>query len=59
MEFADIVNDKNRRLGVKLAPLLVLALIWLWILILVILIGVNTSLFSTLFGWDFMAHRIF
>jgi hypothetical protein len=58
-DFAEIINDGYRRLGMKIAPLIALALMWLWLVVVLLLIGFDTSAFETLFGWDFLSHPFF
>jgi len=54
------IHKKVARMGInynaslKFIPLLVLAVIWLWILLFVLIIGLNTTMFHSLFGWTAM-----
>ena len=54
MELTGIIN-RYRRLGSKMAPLFVLALIWLWFLIAILIIGAHGASLASLLGWDFTA----
>jgi hypothetical protein len=54
MEITGLVN-RYRRLILKAASLLVLALIWLWFMIAILIIGSQDVSLRSLFGWGFMA----
>jgi hypothetical protein len=54
MEITGLVY-RYRRLILKAAPLLVLALIWLWFAIAILVIGSQGVSLNSLFGWGFMA----
>ncbi len=54
MGITGLVN-RYRRLILKAAPLLVLALIWLWFVIVVLVINSQDVSLRSLFGWGFMA----
>jgi hypothetical protein len=47
--------NRYRRLILKAAPLLVLALIWLWFVIAILIIGSQDVSLGSLFGLGFMA----
>ncbi len=53
MELTGLVY-RYRRLILKLAPLLVLALIWAWVMIAILVVGSQDISLRTLFGWGFM-----
>ncbi len=46
--------NRYRRLILKSAPLLVLALIWLWFVIAILIIYSQDVSLKSLFGWGFM-----
>jgi hypothetical protein len=54
MEITALVN-RYRRLILKVAPLLVLALIWLWFVIVILVVNSQDLSLRSLFGWGFMA----
>lgn len=54
MEITGLVY-RYRRLILKAAPLLVLALIWLWFVIAILVAGSQDLSLRSLFGWGFMA----
>jgi hypothetical protein len=54
MGITGLVN-RYRRLILKAAPLLVLALIWLWFVIVVLVINSQDVSLRSLFGWGFTA----
>jgi|AGTN01.3.fsa_nt_gi hypothetical protein len=47
--------SRYRRLILKAAPLLVLALIWLWFVIAILIVNLQDVSLRSLFGWGFMA----
>lgn len=51
MEISGFVS-RYSRLCLKLAPLLVLALIWLWFMIAILVIGFIAGPVEALFGWE-------
>lgn len=51
MEISGFVS-RYSRLCLKLAPLLVLALIWLWFMIAILVIGSIDEPVKALFGWE-------
>ncbi|WP_424359404.1 hypothetical protein [Methanocella sp. MCL-LM] len=51
-------SGKNRSSALKFLPLIVLVLIWLWILLFVAVIGLNTTVFHSMFGWAAMFPHI-
>jgi hypothetical protein len=54
MEITGLVN-RYRRLILKAAPLLVLALVWLWFVIAILIIGSQDISLRSMFGWGFIA----
>lgn len=44
----------NPQIGLKILPIMILALIWIWILLVVLILGFSTTTFNTLFGWTAM-----
>ena len=54
MEITGLVY-RYRRLILKAAPLLVLALIWLWFMIAILVLDSRGLSLRSLFGWGFMA----
>ncbi len=54
MEITGLVY-RYRRLILKAAPLLVLALIWAWVMIAILVVSSQNISLQALFGWNFMA----
>ena len=54
MEITGLVY-RYRRLILKTAPLLVLALIWIWFVIAILVASSQDLSLRSLFGWGFMA----